>query len=264
MKAIFFGLAGAMLISMAAHAQNQDQQQSSQACSIPAATVKLVQSKLATVVTLSDGNGGIFKPNRMWSAVVDRNGILCSVIVTGDAWPGSRAIAIAKAETANDFSNSALALSTANLYAPTQPGGSLYGLNNSNPFNPRFNAPDTGIGFVVGGRIKNFGQYSYLEFVLPGVVMLNIISAAFLQSTAQVYFQRFQKSIEEILAARQLGVGDQQVDRGETRGDGLGFVGAAGGGGIVAGIGEKAGQPDGETKVVIEDKDYRHENRIAQ
>ena len=56
-------------------------------------------------------------------------------------------------------------------------------------------------GFVVGGRIKNFGHYSYLEFVLPGVVMMNVISASFLQSTAQVYFQRFQKSIEEILVS---------------------------------------------------------------
>ena len=37
-----------------------------------------------------------------------------------------------------------LALSTANLYAPTQPGGSLYGLNNSNPFNPEFTAPRSG------------------------------------------------------------------------------------------------------------------------
>src|SRR2546430_11231096 len=42
-------------------------------------------------------NGGIFHPNRMWSAVVDRQGRLCSVIKIGDAWPGSRAIAIAKA-----------------------------------------------------------------------------------------------------------------------------------------------------------------------
>jgi ABC-2 type transport system permease protein len=56
-------------------------------------------------------------------------------------------------------------------------------------------------GFVVGGRIKNFGQYNYLEFVLPGVLMMNIISAAFLQSTAQIYFQRFQKSIEEVLVS---------------------------------------------------------------
>jgi ABC-2 type transport system permease protein len=56
-------------------------------------------------------------------------------------------------------------------------------------------------GFVVGGRIKNFGHYSYLEFVLPGVLMLNIVNAAFLQSTSQLYFQRFQRSIEEILVA---------------------------------------------------------------
>jgi len=55
---------------------------------------------------------------------------------------------IAKASTANDFSNSALALSTANLYAPTQPGGSLYGLNNSNPFNPLFEPQISGVGLV--------------------------------------------------------------------------------------------------------------------
>jgi len=74
-----------------------------------------VQTQLAIVV--QQNNGGIFNPNRMWSAVVDRQGVLCSIIKIGDAWPGSRAIAIAKASTANDFSNDALALSTANLYA---------------------------------------------------------------------------------------------------------------------------------------------------
>ena len=92
-------------------------------CDIPAATITSVQQQLAVVV--AEQNGGIFSPNRMWSAVVDRKGRLCSVIKTGDAWPGSRAIAIAKASTANDFSNSGLSISTANLYAATQPGGSL-------------------------------------------------------------------------------------------------------------------------------------------
>jgi uncharacterized protein GlcG (DUF336 family) len=89
----------------------------------------------------------------MWAAVVDRKGVLCQVISTGDAWPGSRAIAIAKANTANAFSNDALAISTANLYGPTQPGGSLYGLNNSNPFNSFFDGQGTGVGFVPGGII---------------------------------------------------------------------------------------------------------------
>ena len=122
-----------------------------QACDVPAATVSAVQSTLAQVVQMP--NGGLFSPNKMWSAVVDRAGRLCSVIKTGDAWPGSRAIAIAKAFTANGFSNDQLALSTANLYAPTQPGGSLYGLNNSNPFNPFFLPQNLGVGFVPGGII---------------------------------------------------------------------------------------------------------------
>ena len=99
------------------------------------------------------GNGGIFSPNMMWAAVVDRNGVLCGTAKVGDAWPGSRAIAIAKASTANDFSNVGLALSTANLYGPTQPSGSLYGLNNSNPFNPALLPQNIGIGYVPGGII---------------------------------------------------------------------------------------------------------------
>lgn len=126
------------------------------ACDIPRSVVNNLQSQLATVVQAPDHNGGLFAPNRMWAAVVDRKGTLCSVVKVGDAWPGSRAIAIAKAETANDFSNGGsggIALSTAMLYAPTQPGGSLYGLNNSNPFNPVFNPQGTGIGFVPGGII---------------------------------------------------------------------------------------------------------------
>jgi uncharacterized protein GlcG (DUF336 family) len=150
--------AAIMMISTNALAQNQNNQGQNfpgqGACSISPRTVQNLQNELATVVNLSDGNGGLFQPNRMWSAVVDRQGVLCSVISSNpDAWPGSRSIAIAKASTANDFSNNKLALSTANLYAPTQPGGSLYGLNDSNPFNPLFQPQGTGIGFVPGGII---------------------------------------------------------------------------------------------------------------
>jgi uncharacterized protein GlcG (DUF336 family) len=135
-----------------------------QSCGIPSSTVAALQAKLAIVINLSDANGGIFQPNRMWSAIVDRKGVLCSVINSAnDPWPGSRAIAIAKAGTANDFSNSGLALSTANLYAPTQPGGSLYGLNNSNPFNPRFLPQETGIDAVPGGIITFGGGVALYE-----------------------------------------------------------------------------------------------------
>lgn len=122
-------------------------------CLMPQGTVALVINQLNTVVNLPDGNGGIFKPNRMWAAVIDREGHLCAVTVIGDAWPGSRAIAIAKAYTANGFSNDALALSTANLYAAALPGGSLFGLNNSNPFDARFLEQGSGINHTLGGII---------------------------------------------------------------------------------------------------------------
>jgi len=134
-----------------ASSQSDGNQLRRASCLIPSSVVDGLQDQLAKVVKLN--NGGLVSPNRMWSAVVDRVGTLCSVIVTGDAWPGSRAIAIAKASTANDFSHDAIALSTANLYSPTQPGGSLYGLNNSNPFNPLFQPQGTGIGYVPGGII---------------------------------------------------------------------------------------------------------------
>lgn len=75
----------------------------------------------------------------MWGAVVARSGTVCAVAFTGkavgDQWPGSRAISAQKAYTANAFSLPGLALSTANLYSAVQPGGSLFGLQESNPVN---------------------------------------------------------------------------------------------------------------------------------
>ncbi len=87
--------------------------------------------------------------NQMWATIVDRDGVVCAVAFTGvnrgAQWPGSRVISAQKANAANAFSldntsfssgrgqAAGLALSTANLYAATQPGGSLFGLQHSNP-----------------------------------------------------------------------------------------------------------------------------------
>ncbi len=56
-------------------------------------------------------------------------------------------------------------------------------------------------GSVVGGRISQIGGHKYLEFVLPGILMMNIINAAFLQSSTAIYFARFIKFVEEMLVA---------------------------------------------------------------
>src|SRR5688572_10069650 len=102
--------------------------------------------------------------NHMWATVVNRDGVVCAVAFSGtnraSQWPGSRVISAQKANTANAFGldstsssagsgqTSGLALSTANLYAAVQPGGSLYGLQFSNPV-------DTAVAY--GGAHASYG-----------------------------------------------------------------------------------------------------------
>jgi len=107
----------------------------------------------------------------MWATIVNRDGIVCAVAFSGvdrgAQWPGSRVISAQKANTANSFSLDStssisgsgtafaplaspvgLALSTANLYAAVQPGGSLFGLQESNPVNvaAAYKGPSTEYG----------------------------------------------------------------------------------------------------------------------
>jgi len=117
--------------------------------------------KAALIAARGAANGGFNLD--MWGTVVNRDGIVCAVAFTGgnrgDEWPGSRVISAQKANTANAFSLPGLALSTANLWAAVQPGGSLYGLQESNPTNHdvAYQGPATRFGQsndpMVGGRI---------------------------------------------------------------------------------------------------------------
>ncbi len=56
-------------------------------------------------------------------------------------------------------------------------------------------------GYVVGSRIDTIGGVSYIQFVIPGIIMMNVLSSAFAQTSSSLYFQRFAKHIEEVLIA---------------------------------------------------------------
>lgn len=105
---------------------------------------------LKSVVT-NGNNGGIGL--NMWATMVNRDGVVVAVAFSGaergDQWPGSRVISAQKANTANAFSLRGLALSTANLYSAVQPGGSLFGLQESNPV-------DTSVAYR--GPAENYGK----------------------------------------------------------------------------------------------------------
>lgn len=93
--------------------------------------------EVALIAAQGEDNGGF--AFHMWGTVVNRDGVVCAVASTGenrgDQWPGSRIISAQKANTANAFSLPGFALSTGNLFSAVQPGGSLFGLQESNPVN---------------------------------------------------------------------------------------------------------------------------------
>jgi uncharacterized protein GlcG (DUF336 family) len=141
-------------------AQADDEDRASNGCaSLPG----YAALKTALAAATSADTSGL--KNQMRATIVDRDGIVCAVAFTGvnrgAQWPGSRVISAQKANTANAFgldSSAAsgvfptgLALSTANLYAAVQPGGSLFGLQESNPV-------DTGAAYK--GPSSNYGTSS--------------------------------------------------------------------------------------------------------
>ena len=119
------------------------------------------QLRQALIDAAGPAIGGLFNGERMWAAVVNRDGELCAIVASTDdptqVWPGSQAIAKSKAYTANAFSLDTLPLSTARLYTFTQPGHSLWSLGQSNLFNPDFlnspGQPGQGLGKIPGGLI---------------------------------------------------------------------------------------------------------------
>ncbi len=131
------------------------------------------QAKLKAALVAATNTEGSGLNMNMWATIVDRDGIVCAVAFTGtnrgSQWPGSRVISAQKANTANAFSldqsaasggnGMPLALSTANLYSAVQPGGSLFGLQESNPVNTdvAYRGPSAAYGMandpMVGSRI---------------------------------------------------------------------------------------------------------------
>ena len=147
--------------AVTAQAQGDNAKGSSNACSELPTHAQLRAALTAAQSLGTAGNSGFGL--EMWGTVVNRDGFVCAVAFTGnergDQWPGSRVISAQKANTANAFSLPGLALSTANLYTAVQPGGSLFGLQESNPVDHdvayRGNAGNFGRPNdpMVGGRI---------------------------------------------------------------------------------------------------------------
>lgn len=140
-----------------------------------------LRAALKSAVTGANGGLG----NNMWGTIVDTSGIVCAVAFSGgdytSQWLGSRVISAQKANTGNAFSlglgagGAVIAISSANLFSAVQPGGSLYGLQASNPVETEVaygnstggqgNAPASGASFgttsdpLVGQRVGGINVF---------------------------------------------------------------------------------------------------------
>lgn len=56
-------------------------------------------------------------------------------------------------------------------------------------------------GSIIGPRVGEIMGVPYIDFILPGILMMQLISSAFMEGSSGIYFKRFIKSIEEILVA---------------------------------------------------------------
>lgn len=56
-------------------------------------------------------------------------------------------------------------------------------------------------GKVIGSRIDTIAGVPYIQFVLPGILLMNVIMGSFMSASNALYFKRFLHDIEEILVA---------------------------------------------------------------
>ncbi|MEX0584206.1 MAG: ABC transporter permease, partial [Natronospirillum sp.] len=56
-------------------------------------------------------------------------------------------------------------------------------------------------GNLIGSRIGEMGGYDYMAYIVPGLIMMSVITSAYGNVSSSFFGNKFQRSIEEILVA---------------------------------------------------------------
>jgi ABC-2 type transport system permease protein len=54
-------------------------------------------------------------------------------------------------------------------------------------------------GNLVGSRIGEMGGFSYMQFIVPGLIMMAVITNSYANVSSSFFSAKFQKSIEELI-----------------------------------------------------------------
>ena len=56
-------------------------------------------------------------------------------------------------------------------------------------------------GNLVGRRVGEMGGFQYMEFIVPGLIMMSVIQNSYSNVVSSFFSQKFQRSIEELLVS---------------------------------------------------------------
>lgn len=56
-------------------------------------------------------------------------------------------------------------------------------------------------GNLIGSRIGDMGGFTYMEFIVPGLIMMSVITNAYSNVSSSFYGAKFQRNVEEMLVA---------------------------------------------------------------
>lgn len=81
-------------------------------------------------------------------------------------------------------------------------------------------------GNLIGSRIGEMGGYDYMSFIVPGLIMMSVITNSYANVVSSFFSMKFQRSIEELLVSPVPNwvVLSGYVAGGMARGVGVGFI----------------------------------------
>ncbi|HRH92002.1 MAG TPA: ABC transporter permease, partial [Agitococcus sp.] len=56
-------------------------------------------------------------------------------------------------------------------------------------------------GNIVGSRIGQMGGFDYMQYIVPGLIMMSVITNSYSNVVSSFYSAKFQRSIEELLVS---------------------------------------------------------------
>lgn len=56
-------------------------------------------------------------------------------------------------------------------------------------------------GALIGSQLPQTGDYTYMQFIMPGLVMMTIITSSYMHVSSIIFMMKFQRNIDEVLVS---------------------------------------------------------------